>query len=206
MAIDPAQLALVDRDADAIEHALYEGRLFNLGLRSDAEVSEQIDVNLAEAGPGTYAMAALAAADYCENPQEFAPRRWAALWRACQLHGCEDLYWALSGPDLTHLASRASLAAGPDAGLDAAADHTALRRARLPERGPVRAARLAAGVRQLPRQALRRRPDDRGRRCAVIFVLLLLLGWFVAAAVVGVLLGGWRNVLGLFHDEDGEDE
>lgn len=40
----------------------------------------------------------------------------------------------------------------------------------------------------------------------MIFVLLLLLGWFVAAAVVGVLLGGWRNVLGLFHDEDGEDE
>lgn len=99
MTIDPELFALVERDADAIEHALYEGRLANLGLRTDDEVSAQIAVSLSEAGPAVNAMAALAAADYCENPSAFAPRRWAALWRACQLHGCEDLYWALQGPD-----------------------------------------------------------------------------------------------------------
>lgn len=99
MTIDPVRLARVERDADAIEHAMHEGRLFNLGLRSDEEVRAQIQVSLQEAGDGERAMAALAAADYCENPEAFAPRRWTALWRACLLHGCEDLYWTLHGPD-----------------------------------------------------------------------------------------------------------
>jgi len=96
---DQALFQVVERDADAIEHAMHEDRLANLGLRSDDEVRAQIAVSLAEAGLGERAMAALAAADYCDDPALFAPRRWAALWRACQLHGCEALYWTLQGPD-----------------------------------------------------------------------------------------------------------
>jgi len=104
-AVDPLLFAMVEVHADAIEHAMHEGRLVNLGLRSDAQVREQVKVSLAQAAKrapqaGARAMAALAAADYCDDPKAFAPRRQAALWRSCLLHGCEDLYWALCGLDL----------------------------------------------------------------------------------------------------------
>lgn len=103
-AVDPGLFARVEVDADAIEHAMHEERLVDLGLRTDVEVCEQIAVSLAQAvamaGEGPRAMAALAAADYCDDPGAFAPRRRAALWRSCQLHGCEDLYWRMAGFDL----------------------------------------------------------------------------------------------------------
>lgn len=95
-----AALGVVQRNADAIEHALHQGRLTDLGLCSDAEVLEQIQASLDEAGVGRYAMAALAAADYCDSPELpalFTRRRQAALWRACQLLGVEDEYWTLIG-------------------------------------------------------------------------------------------------------------
>jgi hypothetical protein len=92
-----ALLPVLQRNVDAIEHALHQGRLVDLGLRTDTQVREQIGVSLAEAGIGRFAMAALAAADYDDNPPAFARRRQAALWRACQLHGCEDEYWRLVG-------------------------------------------------------------------------------------------------------------
>ncbi|MBS2962623.1 hypothetical protein KGA66_06160 [Actinocrinis puniceicyclus] len=95
---DARVFAAVELDADAIEHAMHEERLVDLGLCSDAQVREQIAVSVAQAGGGEHAMAALAAADYCDAPEAYARRRQAALWRACQLHGREDLYWALHGP------------------------------------------------------------------------------------------------------------
>lgn len=100
--VDPLLFAMVEVHADAIEHALHEGRLVDLGLRTDAEVFAQVEVSLAQAarlagGAGARAMAALAAADYCDDPAPFAARRRAALWRSCQLHGCEELYWRMSG-------------------------------------------------------------------------------------------------------------
>lgn len=103
--MDPAQLAAVHRDADAIEHAMHEGRLYDLGLRTDTQVREQIAVSLAQArdllGDGPDAIAGLAAADYCDHPAGFAGRRRSALWRACQLHGAEWLWWQLIGQDPT---------------------------------------------------------------------------------------------------------
>lgn len=100
--VDPLLFAMVEVHADAIEHAVHEGRLVDLGLRSDAEVFAQVEVSLVQAAQragssGSRAMAALAAADYCDDPGAFAARRRAALWRSCQLHGCEDLYWQLAG-------------------------------------------------------------------------------------------------------------
>ena len=96
---DAGLFARVERDADAIEHAMHERRLVDLGLRSDAEVREQIQISLAQAGRGERAMAALAAADFLDDPALFAPRRKAALWRSCQINGREELYWALCGPE-----------------------------------------------------------------------------------------------------------
>lgn len=101
-AVDPLLFAMVEVHADAIEHAMHEGRLVDLGLCTDAQVFAQVEVSLAQAAQragfaGARAMAALSAADYCDDPGAFAPRRKAALWRSCQLHGCEDLYWQLTG-------------------------------------------------------------------------------------------------------------
>ncbi|MGH3415312.1 MAG: hypothetical protein ACRDVE_10165 [Actinocrinis sp.] len=101
--VDPAQVALVELHADAIEHAMHEGRLADVGLRTDDEVAAQIEVSITQArtrlGDRVSAMAALAAADYCEDPTAFVERRRAALWRSCQMHGCEQLFWAMNGQD-----------------------------------------------------------------------------------------------------------
>jgi len=89
-------------DTDAIEHALHTRRLVDLGLRTDDEVRAAIIAVMREAGGNGRAVAALAARDYGQAvddgvPAAFVRRRQAALWRACQLHRCEDLYWQLAG-------------------------------------------------------------------------------------------------------------
>jgi hypothetical protein len=86
-------------DAEAIEHALHERLIADLGLLPDADVLRAIAIVAAQAAPLPGALGALVAADYADDPAAFARRMHAALWRAAQLHGAEALYPALVDHD-----------------------------------------------------------------------------------------------------------
>lgn len=90
--------AVVLADAEAIEHALHERLLRDLGYRSDAEVVIAIAEVRAEAEARALTVAALAAGDYADDEHAW-PTRWsAALWRSCQIHHAESLWGQLCAP------------------------------------------------------------------------------------------------------------
>lgn len=97
-AVESDFYAVVIADAEAIEHALYERLLVNLGYRSDAEVVMAIAEVRAEAEARCLTVAALAAGDYAESESAW-PVRWsAALWRSCQIHHAEELWGRMCSP------------------------------------------------------------------------------------------------------------
>lgn len=95
--LEPTLAAAVVADAEAIEHAIHAGGLTALGLQCDAVVVAEIAWSMREARRLHTTVAALAAADYEDEPAAWALRYLPCLWRACQLHGAEHLYPALTG-------------------------------------------------------------------------------------------------------------
>lgn len=95
--LEPTLAAAIISDAEAIEHALHAGALTALGLQSDAVVVAEIAWSMREANRLHTTVAALAAADYDDQPAVWALRYLPCLWRACQLHGAEYLYPTLTG-------------------------------------------------------------------------------------------------------------
>lgn len=89
-------------DAEAIEHALHEQLLRDLGLRTDAEVVLAIAEVRAEAAQRSLSLAEVAAYDYADNEAAWPPRWCAALWRSCQIHHAQDQYPALTGHGDAH--------------------------------------------------------------------------------------------------------
>lgn len=95
--LEPTLAAAVVADAEAIEHALHAGALTALSLQSDAVVVAEIAWSIREAQRLHTTVAALAAADYQDEPAAWPLRYLPCLWRACQLHGAEYLYPRLTG-------------------------------------------------------------------------------------------------------------
>lgn len=83
--------------AEAIEHAMHEGRIAFLGLLPDSEVLRAMVLVAEQARPLPGGLGALMAADYAENPEGFCRRMHAALYRAAEMHRAVELYPQLVG-------------------------------------------------------------------------------------------------------------
>lgn len=105
--LEPTLAAAVVADAYGIAHALHQGHLTDLGLRSDTVVVAEIAWSVHEAQRLHTPLAALAAADYDDNAQAYCRCYRAALWRSCQLHEAEWLYPSLTGTDRAGLLTAA---------------------------------------------------------------------------------------------------
>jgi hypothetical protein len=79
-------------DAEAIEHALHDGILADLGLLPDAQVTAAIAAVASQARLLPGGLALLLAGDYFDDPGAFVRRMNNALYRAAQIRGSEDLY------------------------------------------------------------------------------------------------------------------